>query len=160
MASNEPQPPPLEQILLRRVTWMLNSYRHWVGRELIPRGGNALEDATLLWEASLVVVSHGTEADPLLCFANRQALILWETNFEELIGVPSRFTAEPMVREEREAMLKRTEAFGFVDDYRGVRISRMGNRFEILRATVWNVLDDQGQAAGQAAAFKDWVALT
>jgi hypothetical protein len=57
-------------------------------------------------------------------------------------------------------MLKRTEAFGFVDDYRGVRISRMGNRFEILRATVWNVLDDQGQAAGQAAAFKDWVALT
>jgi len=160
MASTEPQPPPLDPSLLRQVTWMLDSYRHWIGRELIPRGCNAMEDATLLWETSLVVVAHGTEEDPLLSFGNRQALILWETEFDELIGVPSRFTAEPMAREEREAMLKRTEAFGFVDDYRGVRISRMGNRFEILRATVWNVMDDQGQAAGQAAAFEHWVKLT
>jgi hypothetical protein len=40
-----------------------------------------------------------------------------------------------------------------------VRISRSGRRFEIVRATVWNVLDEQGNPAGQAAAFDQWLEL-
>ena len=47
-------------------------------------------------------------------------------------------------------------ARGFIDDYAGIRITRTGRRFRIHRATVWNVVDDSGAAAGQAATFSDW----
>jgi hypothetical protein len=152
--------PWMEASLVRQAARILTSYRHWLGRELIPRGRNSMEDAGALWRAPLVVVSHGREADPLLNYANRQAQALWESDLAGLVGLPSRFTAEPMARDEREAMLKRTEAFGYVDDYRGVRISRLGRRFEIIRAVVWNLLDEKSEPAGQAAAFDQWIELT
>jgi hypothetical protein len=145
--------------LIRQASRILTSYRYWLGNDLFARGRNALEDAGTLWQAPLVVVSHGIEVDPLLNYANWQAQLLWESDLSGLIGLPSRFTAEPTERDEREAMLKRTEAFGYVDDYGGVRISRSGRRFEIVRATVWNVLDEQGNPAGQAAAFDQWLEL-
>ena len=146
--------------LIRQAARILISYRHWLGRDLIPRARNMAEDARVLWMAPLVVVSHGREADPLLNYANRQAQALWESDFAGLMGLPSRFTAEPIARDERDAMLRRTEAFGYVDDYRGVRISRLGRRFEIIRAVVWNVLDETGSSSGQAAAFDQWIELS
>src|SRR3990172_8531438 len=42
---------------------------------------------------------------------------------------------------------------GFIETYRGVRISRSGRRFLIEQATVWNILDANGRSAGQAATF-------
>ncbi len=142
--------------MVRKAVRLLDSHRHWLGRELVPRGDTAVEDARFLRESPIVVVAHGTEDDPLLNYANRRALQLWACALDDLLGLPSRFTAEPVEREEREAMLRRTAAFGFVDDYGGVRISRTGQRFLIRKATVWNVLDEEGGPAGQAAAFADW----
>jgi len=45
---------------------------------------------------------------------------------------------------------------GFIDDYSGIRISLNGRRFRINQATVWNVLDEAGAYAGQAATFSSW----
>ena len=45
---------------------------------------------------------------------------------------------------------------GYVDDYRGIRISSSGRRFEIDRATVWNLRDAAQAYAGQAATFSTW----
>ncbi|MEA3642760.1 MAG: MEKHLA domain-containing protein [Lamprobacter sp.] len=42
---------------------------------------------------------------------------------------------------------------GFIDDYRGVRVSASGRRFMIEQASVWNLTDAQGRPAGQAATF-------
>ena len=42
---------------------------------------------------------------------------------------------------------------GFVDDYRGVRISAKGKRFLMTSGVVWNVLDEAGARVGQAATF-------
>jgi len=142
--------------LVRHAVHLLDSHRHWSGAELFPRGKTAWEDARRLWEASGVVVSHGTEADPRINYANRAALALWETTWADLIGVPSRFTAEPVEREAREELLRRTREFGHVTDYRGVRISRAGRRFLIRNAMVWNLVDGDGTPVGQAAAFSDW----
>ncbi len=61
-----------------------------------------------------------------------------------------------MERAKRQEFLERVQRDGFVDDYRGIRISRTGRRFEILRAVVWNVLDEDGNYAGQAATFREW----
>ena len=73
-----------------------------------------------------------------------------------LTQTPSRYTAEPIHRDERTDLLARTTRDGYVDDYRGIRISSTGRRFQIDQATVWNLIDQQAAYAGQAATFSDW----
>ncbi len=138
---------------------MLDSFATRVGRELIARDGDPLEQANRLYLASQVVVSHGTEADPVLNYGNRAALELWETDFAALTRMPSRLTAEPMHRDERARLLERTARDGFVDDYRGIRISSRGRRFLIERAIVWNLESADGEKLGQAATFDHWTML-
>ena len=101
-------------------------------------------------------MSHNTETDPLLNYANQAGLTLFELTWDELIVTPSRLTAEAAQRDERARLLTAVTAQGFIDDYRGVRISKSGRRFAIDRATVWTVLDEQGSPYGQAASFSDW----
>lgn len=138
---------------------LLDSFARVVGRELLPRDGSADEQAGRLLAAPFVVVSHGTEADPLLTYGNLAALELWEMTSEQFRGTPSRLTAEPVHRNERARLLERTRRDGFVDDYSGIRISRTGRRFRIERAIVWNLLEHDGTLRGQAATFTDWTRL-
>jgi len=138
---------------------LLNSYRHWIGRELIERIGEPEFQSRALFESPFVVVSHGIEADPILNYGNHVALDLWEMTWEQLVETPSRLTAEPVNRAEREWMLEQARARGYIDTYRGVRISGTGRRFLVENALVWNVLDSSGQRIGQAATFSQWTWL-
>ena len=138
---------------------LLDSYASFVGEELLSRDGDADAQAERLFNAPFVVVSHGTQADPLLNYANQTALDLWQVDVPTLLTMPSRTTAEPMHRDERTRLLERTTRDGFVDDYRGIRISSTGRRFLIDRATVWNLLDADGRYVGQAATFSEWTFL-
>jgi hypothetical protein len=135
---------------------LLNSFSHWTKRELIPRIGSPVDQAQALFEAPFVVVSHGTQSDPILNYGNRTALTLWEMDVSRLIQTPSRLTAEPVHRDDRARLLERTTRDGFVDDYQGIRISSTGRRFRIDRAIVWNLIDAKGQRVGQAATFSEW----
>jgi hypothetical protein len=144
---------------VRQATLILDSFARVVGRDLMPRGGSPEAEARRLFEAKSVVVSHGTEADPLLNYGNRAALDLWEMPWETLVGTPSRLTAEPVHRDERARLLERTRREGFVDDYAGVRVARSGGRFRIEEAIVWNLVDGQGGIGGQAATFDRWTPL-
>lgn len=141
------------------IQWLLDSYALWLKRELIDRGADVEAESERLFFAPFVVVSHVDSDDPILNYGNRQALDLWEMTWAEFTATPSRLTAEPMNRTERARMLRRVTARGFVDDYRGVRISRTGRRFLVERATVWNVVDGDGSRRGQAAAFSEWTLL-
>lgn len=135
---------------------LLDSYRHWIGRDLLSPRGRPAEDARALFLAPFVVVSHDTQPDPILNYGNRTALELWEMDLDTLLRTPSRLTAEPVHRDERARLLARTTRDGFVDDYSGIRITATGRRFRIARATVWNLVDTSGQYAGQAATFDAW----
>lgn len=115
-----------------------------------------LEVAQKLWYANQVIVSHDTSEDPLLNYANQVALELWETDVQNLIGMPSRKTAEPMHRDERAKMLEETHQNGYYDNYQGIRISSKGTRFFIPKAIIWNLEDENGNPAGQAATFDSW----
>jgi hypothetical protein len=138
---------------------MLDSYARWLKRELVARDGTPQEQSERLFEAPFVVVAHGTQADPILCYGNRAALTLWEMDLPTLQATPSRLTAEPMHRDERAQLLARTTRDGYVDDYRGIRVSRTGQRFEIHQAIVWNLVDASGAYRGQAATFSQWTPL-
>ncbi len=138
---------------------LLASFARLLGRELLPGNGSAEERAKSLFHAPFVVVSHGTEADPVLNYGNRAALELWEMDFGAFVRTPSRLTAEPVHRDERARLLAKTTRDGYVDDYSGIRISRTGRRFRIERAIVWNVIDADGRLHGQAATFDRWTPI-
>ena len=74
-------------------------------------------------------------------------------NWNEIVGLPSRLSAEPLAQAERERLLQRVAANGYIDDYSGVRIARSGRRFTIKQATVWNLVNPGGVVLGQAACF-------
>jgi hypothetical protein len=130
--------------------------KHWTGRDLLPGSYSPAELAEKIYHAPSVVVSHGTEADPVLNYGNAAALALWEMSWKELTRTPSRLTAEAPDREERARLLGAVTERGFIDDYSGVRISKTGRRFKISRATVWNLISEGGQPCGQAAMFAHW----
>jgi hypothetical protein len=138
---------------------LLDSYRHWMGKELIERNGDTECQARALFESPLVVVSHGMEPDPLLNYGNQTALALWEMTWDQLVATSSRLTAEPVNRAEREGMLEQARARGFIDTYRGVRISGTGRRFLVENALIWNVLGSDQRRIGQAATFSHWTWL-
>jgi MEKHLA domain-containing protein len=149
----------MESGVVQWIQRVLDSYRHWIGSELIERQGDPEVQAGALFELPLVVVSHGSEADPILNYGNQTALELWEMTWEQLIKTPSRLTAEPVNRAEREWMLEQARVRGFIDTYRGVRISGTGRRFLVENALIWNVLDAGHQRIGQAATFSHWTWL-
>lgn len=144
---------------IEHVQLLLDSFARLLGRDMIPRDASPVEQARLLFESAFVVVSHGTEADPVLNYGNAAALTLWEMDWAMLVQTPSRLTAEPVHRDERARLLERTRRDGYVDDYAGIRVSQSGRRFRIEQAIVWNLVDDAGKNRGQAATFDRWTPL-
>lgn len=150
---------PLRSHWIDRTQVLLDSYRSVLGSDLIERSGDRQDEARRLFALPAVVLSHWTEADPILNYANRAALDLWEMTPEELIKMPSRLTAEPGARGAREKALEETRSQGFSTGYEGIRISATGRRFFIHEATIWNLVDGDGRPAGQAATFGRWSAV-
>jgi hypothetical protein len=144
------------QAVIAQTQMIVRSLKHWTGRDLLPGDFSPAELAEKIFHAPFVLVSHGTEADPVLDYGNAAALALWEMSWAELTRTPSRLTAEAPNRAERARLLAAVAARGFIDDYSGIRISRTGRRFCIAQATVWNLLSETGQPCGQAAMFARW----
>jgi hypothetical protein len=140
-----------------RLSLVVSSYHRLTGRRLLDPRHPDLWQAC--WTLPRVIVAHGTEADPIFFYGNQLALTVFELDFAAFTQLPSRYSAEPLLREEREALLARVREHGFIDDYAGVRVSASGRRFRIERATVWNLLDEQGKRHGQAATFERWLPL-
>jgi hypothetical protein len=148
-------PPPIADVV-EHVGLLISSYHRFTGRYLLSPGLNVNERVQALWDAPFVVASHDTQADPVFNYGNQAALTLFEMTREQFTSLPSRLSAEPMLREERQALLERVRRFGFIDDYCGVRISASGRRFRIERATVWSLIDENGADRGQAVMFGAW----
>ena len=148
--------PPRDATLESLATLIVESHLRVVGRPLLaaPTSQPDLWDA--LWSAPQAVVAHDTREDPVFRYGNRRALELFELDFAAFTALPSRYSAEPLAREERAALLERVTRHGFIDDYAGIRISSTGRRFRIVNATVWNLVDAEGIYRGQAATFSEW----
>ncbi|MER3434903.1 MAG: MEKHLA domain-containing protein [Leptolyngbya sp. ERB_1_1] len=131
---------------------LITSFQHWTGKTLI-------ETPEALFDAPFVVVSHGSEPDPIFNYGNQQALTLWEMDWKTFTQTPSRKSAEPVSQEERSRLLAQAKIQGYINDYRGVRISSTGRRFWIEDVILWTVLDELNQPCGQAATFSSWTFL-
>lgn len=133
-----------------RIALVVESYERLLGAPLVAPSPDVV---AALWAAPAAVVAHGTEADPVFFFGNRRALELFEYDVAQFTRIPSRLSAEAPLREERQALLDRVSAQGFIRDYAGVRIAASGRRFRIDDAVVWNLVDADGVRHGQAATF-------
>ncbi|MFA7585383.1 MAG: MEKHLA domain-containing protein [Novosphingobium sp.] len=133
-----------------RIELVAESHARLIGRPLVAQADDMV---TALWHAPFAILAHGTGNDPEFFFGNRAALAAFETIVGNFIGMPSRLSAEAPWRAERQALLDRVSANGFIDDYSGIRISASGRRFRIEHAVVWNLIDGTGALHGQAATF-------
>jgi len=149
-------PPWKTDSAIRHTLCLARSLKHWTGNDLLPDVTKPVEIAEKLFHAPFVIVSHGTETDPILNYGNLTALSLWEMSWDEFTRTPSRLTAEAPNREERARLLAAVTQRGFIDNYSGVRISKTGRRFHIKQATVWNLLTENNEPCGQAAMFTHW----
>ena len=150
----------LSDEVIQRCGWLVAGFRRWTGRELLADlPPEPLAQARALYDAPFVVVSHGTQLDPVFWFANRTAQRLWEVDWATFIRMPSRQSVEAGEHDDRERLLARAKAHGYVDDYQGVRISASGRRFRIQNVVLWNLRNEHDQPAGQAATFADWTFL-
>lgn len=150
------EPSESNQYLAAHVARLLSSLHRWTGKNLVDAALPLAQQARALFDAPFAVLSHNSAADPLLNYANRAGLKLFELSWQELIELPSRATAESIHQQERARLLARVRENGFIDDYRGVRISKNGRRFAIEQATVWDLIDAQGAHYGQAVTFSRW----
>ncbi len=141
--------------LQQQTQLLLQSYQHWTRVPLIPPSDSSLQDLMHFPDA---VASHIASDDPQFNYANHAALALFKMRDDEFLGLPSRYSAEPLVREQRAAFLAEVTANGFVENYSGVRIAQDGSRFLIEQATVWNVVDvtKPENVLGQAVLIKKW----
>ena len=156
MNSSVSAPCEENQFLADHVARLLASLRHWTSRDLVDPKLPMVEQARQIFDAPFAVLSHNTAADPILNYGNRAGMQLFEISWGELIQTPSRLTAEPVHRDERARLLDAVARNGFIDDYRGVRVTKTGRRFLIENATVWNLLDESAAPYGQAATFSEW----
>ena len=138
------------------VAILRTSFKKLTGDELTPPELDEEQAAQYLFDAPFAVVSHTTDADPLFNYANRKAMQLFEMDWDAITGLPSRLSAEAVNRDERAGLLKSVSEHGYMNNYSGVRISSSGRRFSISGATVWNLIEADGEPAGQAAMFSKW----
>jgi len=141
--------------LARHSHLLMTSYQHWTGDSLIEDAKDVIQS---LMNTPFAIASHQAGDDPIFNYANHQALALFKMAPEDMLGLPSRFSAEPMLREARAAFLHQVATYGFIENYAGVRIARDGSRFLIEQATVWNVVDVEFslKVLGQAVIIKAW----
>lgn len=135
---------------------LCKSYQTLTGKSLVSRNLGKVNATKRIFYAPFAVVSHDTSPDPAFNYANRIAMQLFETSWDELTQLPSRKSAELPNREERARQLALVKKNGFIDHYFGVRISSRGNKFIIENAVVWNLIDTGGNYRGQAATFDTW----
>lgn len=135
-----------------QVRLIISSFSRLLGRELIDQNQT-------LFDAPFAVLSHGTETDPIFNYGNQTALDLFEMEWGDFIQLPSRLSAEQVTQKERDRLLARVTEQGYIDDYRGVRISSAGKPFMVEDAIVWNLIDEEGIYRGQAAVLYKWSTL-
>ena len=132
---------------------LTGSYQRLVGRELIPQGADA---GWLYAQAPFAVLAHDTAPDPKFIYANRCAQACFEYDWDEMVSLPSRLSAEAPDRAERQVLLDAVARSGFMTGYRGVRVAKSGRRFIIEDGIVWELIDQDGVRHGQAATFSSW----
>ncbi|VVE25884.1 MEKHLA domain-containing protein [Pandoraea capi] len=130
---------------------LADSHARLLGRPLVPEDIPAEQAVEWLYErAPFAVLAHNAATDPVFMYGNKAAQRRFGYDWNEITALPSRLSAEAPNREERQQFLERVQRLGYESGYKGVRITKTGERFMIEEATLWQLIDDDGKLHGQA----------
>ena len=135
---------------------LIESFFYRTKKNLIDLNLANIDPAQALYESRYVILSHGTEADPIFNYANLAAQKLWSISWDEFLKMPSRLSAETVETNNRNELFSKTNQQGFSSEYSGVRITKYGKRFLIKDATLWKVVSPSGNFHGHAVVFDQW----
>ncbi len=136
---------------------LTESYLRLVGKPLLPAYRTDDDPKRWLYEAAdFCVLAHDTQPDPRFIYANKAAQACFEYTWDEIIGLPSRLSAELAASEARQKLLEQVAGRGYASNYAGIRVSKTGRRFWIEDGTIWQLVDAAGVLQGQAAIFTRW----
>jgi hypothetical protein len=156
------EPPWLEPPALEVVALILDSHQAAFRRPLVAgaeASGNLRLAAQETFGADQAILAHDGSSDPRLIYANAAAIKLWRRPWAEMIGLPSRLTAEPNEQEDRARALALVQEQAVLVGYTGIRVDSTGRRFRLEGAKVWTLRDPRGKVSGQAAGFSSWSLL-
>jgi hypothetical protein len=136
---------------------LAQTYRERLGKDLVP--AELDPDAAALWlyeQAPFCLLVHNTAADPRFVYANRTAQACFEYGWDEITLLPSRQSAGPPDRAERQSFIEAVKRDGSATGYHGLRAARSGRQFWIEDVTMWQLVDASGALRGQAAVYGRW----
>ncbi|WP_309741266.1 MEKHLA domain-containing protein, partial [Chamaesiphon sp. OTE_20_metabat_361] len=92
-------PAPENNYQQEHVLILLNNFKRWTSRDLMPEYGLAIETlGEQVFNADFYLLSHDRSADPILTYGNQRVLDLWEVSWAELTNMHSQATAKPVDR--------------------------------------------------------------
>ena len=99
-------------------------------------------------ECILPIASHDTNG--FFNYLNKAALSLFKVTKDQVIGKSTTMTAPKSEQKQRNELLNQVNSHGFIDNYKGIRVTSDGELFQIEDATIWNVVDKNSHKIGQA----------
>ena len=127
------------------------SYEQWTGQSLPVPSERAKQRLEWLDQHSPYgLLIQNTEPDPLFIYANQQAQLIFGYSLAEFLATPASQSAPPERQQERNLMLAEVANKGISNNYRGTRIRKDGQLFEI-EGSIWKVLGKSGEMLGIAA---------
>ena len=99
-------------------------------------------------ECVLPIASHDTNG--FFNYLNKAALSLFKVTKDQVIGRSTTMTAPKSEQKQRNELLNQVNSYGFIDNYKGIRVTSDGELFQIEDATIWNVVDKNSHKMGQA----------
>ena len=99
-------------------------------------------------ECLLPIASHDTNG--FFNYLNKAALSLFKVTKDQVIGRSTTMTAPKSEQKQRNELLNQVNSHGFIDNYKGIRVTSDGELFQIEDATIWNVVDKNSHKMGQA----------
>lgn len=104
-------------------------------------------------QAPYSLLAHDNSDDPKFIYANQCALHCFRYTEEEMIGLPSRFSAAEADRSARQELLLTVREKGIAGNYTGPRIDKFHQTFTIHDGIVWQFYNEKEELTGQAALF-------
>lgn len=138
------------------ISLLTESFTKNTGARLVPAGLTGTSAAQWLYHAPFGLLVHNAAPDPHFIYANLTAQRLFEYDWDEFVGMPSRLSAEREDRDQRQVFMQAVFERGYASGYQGMRVAKSGRRFWIQDATVWNLTDGDGVRHGQAAMIPRW----
>jgi PAS domain-containing protein len=138
------------------ISLLTESFTKYAGTRLVPAGLTGTSAAQWLYYAPFGLLAQDAAADPRFIYANLTAQRIFEYDWDEFVGIPSRLSAEGEDRDQRQVFMQAVLERGYASGYQGMRVGKSGRRFWIQDVTVWNLTDDGGVRHGQAAMIPRW----